>query len=111
MTQSGAAPEPGPATAPGRETAPGPEAAPGRETPLDPATTALPVDPEAYDSPRATQARARGLAAPYIAGGEDPNPERTRREERRYRILLVAMIVAVVLLGFVLGILQNIFGF
>ena len=94
-----------------------PGRAPGAETELpaaaSPAQTAsaLPPDPEAYDSPRATQARARGLAAPYIAGGEDPDPEQTRRRERRYRIALVAMIVAVVLLGFVLGILQNILGF
>ena len=36
----------------------------------------LPPDPEAYDSPRAAQARARGLAAPYIAGGHDPDLER-----------------------------------
>ena len=70
----------------------------------------LPPDPEAYDSPRAAQARARGLAAPYIAGGEDPNPERTRREERRYKVLLVAMVIAVVFAGFVLGILQNLLG-
>jgi hypothetical protein len=70
----------------------------------------LPPDPEAYDSPRAAQARARGLAAPYIAGGEDPNPEQTRREERRYRVLLVAMVIAVVFAGFVLGILQNLLG-
>jgi hypothetical protein len=70
----------------------------------------LPPDPEAYDSPRAAQARARGLAAPYIAGGDDPNPEQTRREERRYRILLVAMVIAVILSGFVLGILQNLLG-
>jgi hypothetical protein len=71
----------------------------------------LPPDPEAYDSPRATQARARGLAAPYIAGGEDPNPERTRREERPYLVLLVVMIVVVVLSGFVLGVLQKLLGF
>lgn len=67
----------------------------------------LPPDPEAYDSPRAAQARARGLDAPYIAGGTDPHPEQTRRQERRYVILLLAMIVVVVLSGFVLGILQN----
>ncbi len=70
----------------------------------------LPPDPEAYDSPRASQARARGLAAPYIAGGTDPNIEQTRREERRLKILLIAMIVVVVLAGFVLGILQNLLG-
>jgi hypothetical protein len=75
------------------------------------ATGELPPDPEAYDSPRATQARARGLRAPYIAGGEDPSPEETHRRERPYRIALVVLIVAVVLSGFVLGILQNVLGF
>ena len=69
-----------------------------------------PPDPDAYDSPRAVQARARGLDAPYIAGGEDPDPQRTRREERRLRMLLVAMIVVLVLSGFVLGIIQNLLG-
>ena len=69
----------------------------------------LPADPEAYDSPRAAQARARGLSAPYIAGGTDPDPERGRREERRLGVLLIVMIVVVVLLGFVLGIIQNLF--
>jgi hypothetical protein len=70
----------------------------------------LPADPEAYDSPRAAQARARGLAAPYIAGGEDPNPEETRRKERPYVLLLIAMTVVVVLAGFVLGVIQNLLG-
>jgi hypothetical protein len=65
----------------------------------------LPPDPAAYDSDRATQARARGLSAPYIAGGGDPDPETTRRSERPYLILLVAMIVVIVAGGFVLGIL------
>ncbi|HXG26521.1 MAG TPA: hypothetical protein VNL94_06690 [Candidatus Binatia bacterium] len=69
-----------------------------------------PPDPEAYDSPRAKQARARGLSAPYIAGGTDPNPEPGRREERRLGILLIAMVVVVVLAGFVLGIIQNLLG-
>lgn len=71
----------------------------------------LPPDPDAYDSPRATQARARGLAAPYIAGGTDPAPDAGRREERRYLRLLVAMIVTLVLSGFVLGFLANLLGF
>jgi hypothetical protein len=70
----------------------------------------LPPDPDAYDSPRATQARARGLAAPYIAGGEDPDLAATRRRERRYVRLLLAMIVVVVLAGFVLGIVANLLG-
>jgi len=64
----------------------------------------LPPDPAAYDSPRAAQARARGLAAPYIAGGRDPDPERARREERFYLRLLLVMVVVIVLSGFVLGI-------
>ena len=70
----------------------------------------LPPDPVAYDSERATQARARGLAAPYIAGGLDPNIDETRRRERRDRRLLIAMIVTIVLAGFVLGIIANALG-
>ena len=70
----------------------------------------LPPDPDAYDSPRAAQARARGLAAPYIAGGEDPDLAATRRREGRYVRLLIAMIVVVVLAGFVLGIVANLLG-
>lgn len=73
-----------------------------------PAETAqLPPDPAAYDDPRAAQARARGLAAPYIPGGRDPDPDRGRAEERRYLRLLIAMVILVVLAGFVLGIVQN----
>jgi hypothetical protein len=71
----------------------------------------LPPDPDAYDSPRATQARARGLNAPYIAGGTDPEIEATRRTEGRYVRLLVAMIVIVILAGFVLGIVAKLLGF
>ena len=73
--------------------------------------SALPPDPDAYDSPRAVQARARGLAAPYIAGGEDPDPESTRRSERRYRRWLIAMIVVIILSGFVLGAVAKLLGF
>jgi hypothetical protein len=72
---------------------------------------ALPPDPDAYDSPRAVQARARGLAAPYIAGGEDPDPEATRRQERRYRCWLIVMIVVIILSGFVLGAVAKLLGF
>jgi hypothetical protein len=75
-----------------------------------PAQPELPPDPDAYDAPRAVQARARGLAAPYIAGGEDPNPQETRRRERPYVLLLVAMTIVVVLAGFVLGVIQNLLG-
>lgn len=63
----------------------------------------LPPNPDEYDSPRATQARARGLAAPYIAGGTDPEIESTLRRERRYVRVLIVMIIVVVLAGFVLG--------
>ena len=66
---------------------------------------ALPPDPAKYDSPRAELARARGLEAPYIPGGEDPEPERARREERFLGRILVIMVVVIVLGGFVLGIL------
>jgi hypothetical protein len=70
----------------------------------------LPPDPAAYDSPRATAARARGLAAPYIAGGRDPEPERGLREERFYGRILIAMVAIIVLAGFVLGIVAVLFG-
>ena len=75
--------------------------------PQAPEPPALPPDPAAYDHPRAAQARARGLSAPYIPGGRDPDPARGRDEERRYLRLLIAMIIVVVLSGFVLGIVQN----
>ena len=69
-----------------------------------------PADPEAYDAPRAAQARARGLAAPYIAGGRDPQPEIGRREERFYLRILLAMVVLIVVSGFVLGALAKLLG-
>ena len=68
----------------------------------------LPPDPEAYDSVRAQHARARGLSAPYIAGGRDPDPETGRREERRYLRLLAIMVVAITLGGFLLDTLLGI---
>jgi hypothetical protein len=67
----------------------------------------LPPDPEAYDSPRAERARARGLSAPYIPGGRDPDPAGAKREERFYLRVLVAMIVVLVLGAFVLGVVEN----
>lgn len=70
----------------------------------------LPADPTAYDSPRATGARARGLSAPYIAGGLDPDPAKTRDDERIYVRALVVMIVVIVLAGFVLGIIGSLLG-
>src|SRR3954451_4654764 len=70
----------------------------------------LPPDPAAYDSPRAAAARARGLSAPYIAGGRDPEPERGLREERLYGRILIAMVAVIVLAGFVLGIVAVLLG-
>jgi hypothetical protein len=71
----------------------------------------LPPDPEAYDEVRNVHARKRGLSAPYIAGGRDPDPEAGRAEERRYLRWLIAMVVVIVLSGFVLGILANLVSF
>ena len=68
-----------------------------------PKPAALPPDPVAYDSVRAQHARARGLAAPYIAGGRDPEPEVGQREERFYGRLLLIMVLVLVFGGFVLG--------
>lgn len=70
-------------------------------------TPTLPPDPEAYDAERNAHARKRGLAAPYIAGGRDPDPEAGRAEERRYLRWLIIMVIVIVLSGFVLGILAN----
>jgi hypothetical protein len=64
----------------------------------------LPADPAAYDSARAQIARAKGLQAPYIAGGLDPDPETGRREERHYGKLLLAMVLGLMFGGFVIGI-------
>lgn len=76
----------------------------------EPAGTTLPPDPAAYDSPRAAQARARGLSTPYIPGGRDPDPGAAKREERFYVRLLVIMVAVIVLSGFVLGIVANLAG-
>lgn len=63
----------------------------------------LPPDTAAYDSPRAVRARAKGLEAPYIAGGEDPNLGSALAEERRYWRWLVAMVLTIVAAGFIIG--------
>ena len=57
-----------------------------------------------------SQARARGLAAPYIAGGRDPQPEVGRREERFYLRILLIMVVLLVLSGFVIGAILKLAG-
>lgn len=63
----------------------------------------LPPNPEAYDSARAVRAREKGLEAPYIAGGDDPDPAAALAEERRFGKLLIAMVVTIVASGFVIG--------
>lgn len=72
------------------------------DTDSRPAT--LPPDPAAYDSARARIARDKGLEAPYIAGGTDPDPEPALRQDRYYGRLLVVMVATLILSGFVLGI-------
>ena len=86
------------------------EQRPQVEAPDDLPPEGLPPDPAAYDSERNALARARGLAAPYIPGGRDPEPEAGRREERFYGRLLLIMVGVIVAAGFVLGILANIIG-
>jgi hypothetical protein len=68
-----------------------------------PGSTLPPPDPAAYDTERNAAARARGLSAPYIAGGRDPDQERADREDRHWVRILLIMVVAIVLAGFVLG--------
>jgi hypothetical protein len=63
-----------------------------------------PPDPDSFDAPRAVIARAKGLEAPYIAGGDDPDIGPALAEERRYGRLLVAMVITIVAAGFVIGI-------
>jgi hypothetical protein len=70
----------------------------------------VPPDPKAYDTERNAAARARGLAAPYIAGGRDPDQEAAEREDRRNIRILVVTVVVIVLAGFVLGILAAALG-
>ena len=64
----------------------------------------LPPDPAEYDSALAQIARAKGLQAPYIAGGQDPEPEVGLEEERHYGKLLLWMVLALMFGGFVIGI-------
>lgn len=83
--------------------------------PTPPRATATTNSGSQPDSARASDARAilarkRGLPGPYITGGEDADPRTGRIEERRYGTLLVAMIVAIVLAGFVLGIVGVLLG-
>ena len=76
--------------------------------PTERVATTLPADPAQYDSDRGRIARAKGLPAGYIAGGKDPDPEPGLQEERYYGRLLLGMVIAIILAGFVLGILITI---
>lgn len=73
-------------------------------------TTEIAPDPRRAADPRAVLARKRGLPGPYITGGDDADPNASRREERRYGTLLLVMVVAIVLAGFVLGLLGVLLG-
>ena len=69
----------------------------------EPDAGSLPPDPDRYDSPRAARAREKGLDAPYIAGGDDPDPAAGLAEERRYGLLLLAFAVTIIASGFIVG--------
>ena len=68
-------------------------------------------DPESYDDPRNSRARAKGLQAPYIAGGNDPDPGPGLAEERRYGRLLALMVLSIVGAGFAIGTFLALAGF
>lgn len=70
----------------------------------------VPPDPEAYDTERSAAARKRGLSTPYIPGGRDPDQARAEAEDRRYLRILLAMVIVIVLGGFVVGILAALAG-
>lgn len=76
----------------------------------DDSRTPIPPDPEQYDAARNVAARKRGLEQPYITGGSDPELGETVRNERPYLRILIAMVVIIVLLGFVLGFAGAIIG-
>jgi hypothetical protein len=71
----------------------------------EPPADELPPDPQAYDSPRAERARAKGLKAPYITGGDDPGIAQAQAEERRLGRILLAMVLVIISAGFIIGIL------
>lgn len=72
--------------------------------PAAPAGRMTMADYEEAMTDRNQHARARGLAAPYIPGGRDPDPLEGRLQERHYLRLLLAMVVTIVLGGFVISI-------
>jgi hypothetical protein len=78
------------------------------QTPPPTRPSTAPPDPDEYDTERNAAARARGLAAPYIPGGRDPEPEEGIEEDRKYVRLLLIFVVVIIASGFVLGIIGNI---
>jgi len=70
----------------------------------------VPPDPQAYDTERNAAARRRGLAAPYIPGGRDPDQAAAEAEDRRYLRILLIMVVVIILAGFVLGVIAQLAG-
>jgi hypothetical protein len=62
-----------------------------------------PFDEDRYDDPRNAIARAKGLEAPYIKGGEDPAPAAAIETDRKYGRLLVFMVISIVAAGFLIG--------
>jgi hypothetical protein len=79
-----------------------PTAAPDQAEPVELPPEAIELPPEAFTE-RAAAARARGLPGPYIAGGDDPDLAAELARERPYVRLLIGMVVAIVLGGFILG--------
>jgi hypothetical protein len=75
-----------------------------------PRSERLPPDPAAYDSERNASARRRGLSTPYIPGGRDPDQAGAEREDRRYLRILLAMVIVIVLAGFVFGVIARLVG-
>lgn len=71
----------------------------------------VPPDPQAYDTERNAAARKRGLSTPYIPGGRDPDQARAEADDRRNLRILLAMVVVIVLGGFVVGIVAALAGF
>jgi hypothetical protein len=97
--------------APGRGQPPGPGRPPGGgEPPGRGQPPAAPPNPAAYDTERNQVARQKGLPVGYIPGGDDPDGARATAEDRRYLRLLLAMVIAIVLAGFVLGLIAALAG-
>ncbi len=67
----------------------------------DQPTTNAPAEPQREPEPR----RPRGLSAPYVPGGRDPEPDGGKRDERFYGGLLILMVAAIVLAGFLVSII------